>query len=133
MNKFTSLIEIESALVSCTELVAEAAVVGRPDETTGEAICAFVVLKRPFRQETKARPLPNNCAITSPKKLAPLPSLKTFALERTCLRLVPAKSCAACCAAWPKARKLRKTLALWKTQPFWANWVKRIELNCKAW
>ena len=39
--------EIESALVSCTELVAEAAVVGRPDETTGEAICAFVVLKRP--------------------------------------------------------------------------------------
>ncbi|MFN5177476.1 acetate--CoA ligase [Limnohabitans sp.] len=40
--------EIESALVSCTELVAEAAVVGRPDETTGEAICAFVVLQRPL-------------------------------------------------------------------------------------
>jgi acetyl-CoA synthetase len=39
--------EIESALVSCTELVAEAAVVGRPDDTTGEAVCAFVVLKRP--------------------------------------------------------------------------------------
>lgn len=38
--------EIESALVAHTELVAEAAVVGRPDETTGEAICAFVVLKR---------------------------------------------------------------------------------------
>jgi acetyl-CoA synthetase len=38
--------EIESALVSCTALVAEAAVVGRPDDTTGEAICAFVVLKR---------------------------------------------------------------------------------------
>ncbi len=31
---------------SHTELVAEAAVVGRPDDTTGEAICAFVVLKR---------------------------------------------------------------------------------------
>ncbi len=38
--------EIESALVSHTELVAEAAVVARPDETTGEAVCAFVVLKR---------------------------------------------------------------------------------------
>ncbi len=38
--------EIESALVAHTELVAEAAVVGRPDDTTGEAICAFVVLKR---------------------------------------------------------------------------------------
>ena len=40
--------EIESALVSKTDLVAEAAVVGRPDDTTGEAICAFVVLKRPL-------------------------------------------------------------------------------------
>jgi acetyl-CoA synthetase len=39
--------EIESALVACTDLVAEAAVVGRPDDTSGEAICAFVVLKRP--------------------------------------------------------------------------------------
>jgi acetyl-CoA synthetase len=39
--------EIESALVSCTDLVAEAAVVGRPDDTTGEAVVAFVVLKRP--------------------------------------------------------------------------------------
>lgn len=40
--------EIESALVSKTDLVAEAAVVGRPDDMTGEAICAFVVLKRPM-------------------------------------------------------------------------------------
>ncbi|VVD76115.1 AMP-dependent synthetase [Pandoraea cepalis] len=37
--------EIESALVA-NPLVAEAAVVGRPDDTTGEAIVAFVVLKR---------------------------------------------------------------------------------------
>src|SRR5215467_878302 len=39
--------EIESALVANTKLVAEAAVVGRPDEMTGEAVCAFVVLKGP--------------------------------------------------------------------------------------
>jgi acetyl-CoA synthetase len=39
--------EIESALVANSKLVAEAAVVGRPDELTGEAICAFVVLKGP--------------------------------------------------------------------------------------
>jgi acetyl-CoA synthetase len=39
--------EIESALVAHTALVAEAAVVGRPDDLTGEAVCAFVVLKRP--------------------------------------------------------------------------------------
>jgi len=37
--------EIESALVANTKLVAEAAVVGRPDDLTGEAVCAFVVLK----------------------------------------------------------------------------------------
>ena len=48
--------EIESALVANTALVAEAAVVGRPDDTTGEAIVAFVVLKRarPTGDEAKA-------------------------------------------------------------------------------
>jgi len=47
--------EIESALVAKTDLVAEAAVVGRPDDLTGEAICAFVVLKRsrPTGEEAK--------------------------------------------------------------------------------
>ncbi|MES2069478.1 MAG: acetate--CoA ligase [Pseudomonadota bacterium] len=46
--------EIESALVA-HPLVAEAAVVGKPDDTTGEAICAFVVLKRsrPVGDEAK--------------------------------------------------------------------------------
>jgi acetyl-CoA synthetase len=37
--------EIESALVA-NAMVAEAAVVGRPDDMTGEAVCAFVVLKQ---------------------------------------------------------------------------------------
>ncbi len=46
--------EIESALVS-HPMVAEAAVVGRPDDLTGEAICAFVVLKgaRPVGEAAK--------------------------------------------------------------------------------
>jgi acetyl-CoA synthetase len=46
--------EVESALVSHA-LVAEAAVVGRPDDTTGEAVVAFVVLKgvRPEGDEAK--------------------------------------------------------------------------------
>ncbi|CAN7744951.1 acetate--CoA ligase [Variovorax sp. LjRoot84] len=51
--------EIESALVSCTDLVAEAAVVGRPDETTGEAICAFVVLKGPRPSGEEAKKIAN--------------------------------------------------------------------------
>src|SRR3954471_23990506 len=47
--------EVESALVANSKLVAEAAVVGRPDDLTGEAICAFVVLKgpRPTGEEAK--------------------------------------------------------------------------------
>ncbi|NIA57139.1 acetate--CoA ligase [Massilia sp. TW-1] len=46
--------EIESALVA-HPIVAEAAVVGKPDDTTGEAICAFVVLKqaRPTGEDAK--------------------------------------------------------------------------------
>ncbi len=46
--------EIESALVA-NPLVAEAAVVGKPDDLTGESICAFVVLKqaRPTGDEAK--------------------------------------------------------------------------------
>ncbi|MDR0274376.1 MAG: acetate--CoA ligase [Burkholderiaceae bacterium] len=47
--------EIESALVAKTDLVAEAAVVGRPDDLTGEAVCAFVVLKRPLPHGDEAR------------------------------------------------------------------------------
>ncbi|MGV0981386.1 MAG: acetate--CoA ligase [Polynucleobacter sp.] len=46
--------EIESCLVA-NPLVAEAAVVGRPDDMTGEAICVFVVLKggRPTGDDAK--------------------------------------------------------------------------------
>src|SRR5690606_10890350 len=45
--------EIESALVA-HQLVAEAAVVGRPDATTGEAIVAFVILKGQVPEGKKA-------------------------------------------------------------------------------
>src|SRR4029079_8152184 len=48
--------EIESALVANSKLVAEAAVVGRPDDLTGEAVVAFLVTKgpRPTGEEAKA-------------------------------------------------------------------------------
>ena len=46
--------EVESALVA-NPLVAEAAVVGRPDDLTGEAVVAFVVTKgeRPTGEQAK--------------------------------------------------------------------------------
>jgi acetyl-CoA synthetase len=64
--------EIESALVSCTELVAEAAVVGRPDDTTGEAICAFVVLKRPRPTGDEAKKIANELRNWVAKEIGPI-------------------------------------------------------------
>ncbi|MDG0855554.1 acetate--CoA ligase [Roseateles puraquae] len=64
--------EIESALVSCTELVAEAAVVGRPDDTTGEAICAFVVLKRPRPSGDEAKAIAKQLRDHVAKEIGPI-------------------------------------------------------------
>ncbi|WP_028997690.1 acetate--CoA ligase [Azohydromonas australica] len=64
--------EIESALVSCTELVAEAAVVGRPDDTTGEAICAFVVLKRPRPSGDEAKAIAKQLRDHIAKEIGPI-------------------------------------------------------------
>jgi len=64
--------EIESALVSCTELVAEAAVVGRPDETTGETICAFVVLKRSRPTGDEAKRIANELRNWVAKEIGPI-------------------------------------------------------------
>jgi acetyl-CoA synthetase len=64
--------EIESALVSHTELVAEAAVVGRPDDTTGEAICAFVVLKRPRPTGEEAKKIANELRTWVAKEIGPI-------------------------------------------------------------
>ncbi len=64
--------EIESALVSNTELVAEAAVVGRPDDTTGEAICAFVVLKRTRPTGDEAKRIANDLRNWVAKEIGPI-------------------------------------------------------------
>lgn len=64
--------EIESALVSKTDLVAEAAVVGRPDELTGEAVCAFVVLKRSRPTGEEARQIANDLRNWVAKEIGPI-------------------------------------------------------------
>ena len=65
--------EIESALVAKTDLVAEAAVVGRPDDLTGEAICAFVVLKRPLPSNPdEAKALANELRNWVAKEIGPI-------------------------------------------------------------
>jgi len=64
--------EVESALVAHTELVAEAAVVGRPDELTGEAVCAFVVLKRARPSGDEAKKIANELRNWVAKEIGPI-------------------------------------------------------------
>ncbi|GLS12695.1 MULTISPECIES: acetate--CoA ligase [Hydrogenophaga] len=64
--------EIESALVAKSDLVAEAAVVGRPDDLTGEAIVAFVVLKRPLPTGDEAKALANELRNWVGKEIGPI-------------------------------------------------------------
>ncbi len=64
--------EIESALVAKTDLVAEAAVVGRPDDVTGEAICAFVVLKRSLPQGDEAKAIAKELRDWVAKEIGPI-------------------------------------------------------------
>lgn len=64
--------EIESALVSKTDLVAEAAVVGRPDDLTGEAVCAFVVLKRPRPTGEEAKQIANELRNWVAREIGPI-------------------------------------------------------------
>jgi acetyl-CoA synthetase len=63
--------EIESALVS-HPLVAEAAVVGRPDDTTGEAVVAFVVLKRTRPVGDEAKDIANDLRQWVAKEIGPI-------------------------------------------------------------
>ncbi|MDP1982093.1 MAG: acetate--CoA ligase [Sulfuritalea sp.] len=63
--------EIESALVS-NPLVAEAAVVGRPDDMTGEAICAFVVLKQARPNAEEAHKIANELRNWVGKEIGPI-------------------------------------------------------------
>ena len=64
--------EIESALVANTRLVAEAAVVGRPDDLTGEAVVAFVVLKGPRPTGDEARELAKELRDWVAKEIGPI-------------------------------------------------------------
>jgi acetyl-CoA synthetase len=63
--------EIESALVS-NPMVAEAAVVGRPDDLTGEAICAFVVLKQSRPSGEEAKKIANDLRNWVGKEIGPI-------------------------------------------------------------
>jgi len=63
--------EVESALVA-HELVAEAAVVGRPDATTGEAVVAFVVLNQSLPEGAEADSIAKQLRDWVAKEIGPI-------------------------------------------------------------
>jgi acetyl-CoA synthetase len=63
--------EIESALVA-NPIVAEAAVVGRADETTGEVVIAFVVLKGPRPEGVEAERIAGELRAWVGKEIGPI-------------------------------------------------------------
>ncbi len=63
--------EIESALVA-NPIVAEAAVVGRPDDTTGEVVVAFVVLKRARPEGDEAKQIATELRNWVGKEIGPI-------------------------------------------------------------
>jgi acetyl-CoA synthetase len=91
--------EIESALVA-NPIVAEAAVVGKPDDTTGESICAFVVLKRSRPTGDEARKIAQDLrtwvgkeigAIAKPREIRfgdNLPKTRSGKIMRRLLRVL---------------------------------------------
>ena len=98
--------EVESALVS-HPAVAEAAVVGRPDELKGQAIAAFVTPRG--RLHAGATSWRRSCASTSPRRSAPSPGPTRSASPTRCPRRAAARSCAACCATSPAAPRRSAT------------------------
>ncbi len=123
--------EIESALVS-NPIVAEAAVVGRPDATTGEAVCAFVVLKRARPEGEEAVKLANELRNWSARKSVRSRSRRTSALARICRRRVRARSCAVCCVRLQRARPSRKTCRRWRTRRFSISLASRSKRHAFA-
>jgi acetyl-CoA synthetase len=86
--------EVESALVS-HPTVAEAAVVGRPDEIKGQAICAFVTLEggrvgdAALREELRAHVVKEIGALARPDELRftdTLPKTRSGKIMRRLLR-----------------------------------------------
>ena len=90
--------------------VAEAAVVGANDETTGQAVCAFVILRQEFVEEADepgegddlVQELRNHVA----KEIgADRQAALDHRSSASCPRPAPARSCAACCATSPRAAR----------------------------
>ena len=100
-----STAEIESSLVA-HPWTAEAAVVGAHDETTGQAVVAFVILRRARSRTSPTRQRhPTSFAGTSPRRSARSPGPARCSSSTSCPRPARARSCGACCATSPRVAR----------------------------
>ena len=95
-----STTEVESALVSHPS-VAEAAVVGRTDPLTGQAIFSYVILRSGLRAVGRARRRAARARGGDDRQVRAAEADPVHA--RTCRRRARARSCAACCATSPSS------------------------------
>ena len=96
-----STIEVESALVDHPS-VAEAAVCGRADALTGQAIVAFVTLKG---GEDGTVEMLDSCGTTSRSRSGRSRSRRTSSSRPSCRRRAPGRSCGGSCATWPRTAR----------------------------
>ena len=113
-----STTEVESALVSHPS-VAEAAVVGANDATTGQAIIAYVILRG--GADVGVEELRDHVA----GEIGPIAKPKTIYMTPDLPRPVRARSCAASCATWPRAA----TSAI---PPRWPTWPWSMSCSGRA-
>ena len=102
-----STTEIESALVSHPK-VAEAAVVGAADETTGQAVCAFVILRESALERRRGgarRPDRGAAQARRRRRSARSPSRARSWSSPSCRRPARARSCAACSRTSPSTAR----------------------------
>ena len=116
-----STTEVESALVSHPS-VAEAAVVGATDPTTGQAIVAFVILRGDVPAEEAEgaeliKTLRNHVGHRDRRRS---PSRARSWSCPSCPRPAAARSCAGCCATWPRTAR-SATSPRWPTPPSWTS------------
>ncbi len=99
-----STAEIESSLVA-HEATAEAAVVGASDETTGQAVVAFVIIRRATSPPTTRPDSRSSCGSGWASRSARSRVPATCTSWASCRRPAPGRSCDACCATSPRAAR----------------------------
>ncbi len=97
-----STAEIESALVG-HEGVAEAAVVGAADETTGQAVVAFVILTAEAAADVDREAVAAELRNWVGKRIGAIAKPARWSSCRSCRRHAPARSCGGCSATRPRA------------------------------